>query len=342
MDILKFQNDLLNWYALHKRDLPWRKTNNPYYIWISEIMLQQTQVQTVIPYYEHFIQTFPTISSLATASLEDVYKCWEGLGYYSRAKNLQVAAKTIIEKYNGIFPNKYETILELKGIGPYTASAISSIAFNIPKGVVDGNVLRIFSRLYNDNQNIALDKTKKEYQTLCDTLISKDDPSSFNQALMDLGATICKPKHPLCENCPVQSHCQAYIHKKQLLLPVNIKKLKHTDIHYITCIIEYDNKYFLIKNKEGLLSDLYGLIQYNVESVYSFEEKFKEEYNEEIEVTEFYKEVKHVFSHRTWRMQVYKARFLKQPNLKLYNFQEMNLIPIATAHKKIIQNIEKN
>ena len=181
MNKTKFQSDLLNWYAINKRDLPWRHTNNPYFIWISEIMLQQTQVATVIPYYEHFLETFPTINDLANANLEDVYKCWEGLGYYSRARNLQEAAKTIQNQFNGIFPHTYEEILSLKGIGPYTASAISSIAFQIPKGVVDGNVLRIFSRIYNDSSNIALEKTKKHYQTLCDTLISKEDPSSLSR-----------------------------------------------------------------------------------------------------------------------------------------------------------------
>lgn len=337
----KFQDSLLTWYSINKRDLPWRQTSNPYYIWISEIMLQQTQVQTVIPYYHRFISNFPTIESLAKASLEDVYKCWEGLGYYSRAKNMQIAAQTILEKYEGIFPNTYNSILELKGIGPYTASAISSIAFNIPKGVVDGNVLRILSRIYNDNSNIALDKTKKEYQMLCDELISQKDPSSFNQALMDLGATICKPRHPNCSCCPIQDYCLAFKNNKQHLLPINIKKLKHTEIHYITCIIEYNHQFFFIKNKEGLLENMYGLVQYDVESIYSFEERFKDEYNEHIQITEFIKEYKHVFSHRTWRMQVYKAKFSHQPNLKLYQLEDIENIPIATAHKKILLNLKK-
>lgn len=336
---MKIQEDLLNWYKENKRDLPWRKTDNPYYIWISEIMLQQTQVNTVIDYYYHFIETFSTIQSLANASLEDVYKCWEGLGYYSRARNLQEAAKTVVEKHKGIFPNSYNDILALKGIGPYTASAISSIAFNIPKGVVDGNVLRIFSRLYNDYSNIATDKTKKAYQERCDQLISKEDPSSFNQALMDLGATICKPKNPLCHQCPLQKHCKAYQLNTQNTLPINIKKLKNTEINYLTCIIEYNDEIFFIKNEDGLLSGLYGFVQYDVESPKSYEELFYKDFKEEIEVCEFIKEVKHVFSHRTWKMQVYKAKFLSQPKLKLYTKKEIELIPISTAHKKLLRFI---
>lgn len=341
MNINNFQEDLLQWYNLNKRDLPWRKTNNPYYIWISEIMLQQTQVATVIPYYLNFITTFPTIQDLANAPVEMVYKCWEGLGYYSRARNLQEAAKMIIENHNGIFPNSYDEIIQLKGIGPYTASAIASIAFQIPKGVVDGNVLRIFSRLDLNYDNIALEKTKRAYQIRCDQLISKNEPSSFNQALMDLGATICKPKNPHCVICPIQKYCKAFKQNKQHILPINIKKLKNTEIQYITCIIEYNQQYLLVKNEWGLLDGLYGFIQYDVESPLSYEEKFYEQFHESIEITEFLKEVKHVFSHRTWKMQVYKAKFTKEPSIKLYSLEQIETLPLSTAHKKLFKLLNK-
>lgn len=337
MNTEHFQYDLLNWYSKNKRDLPWRKTTNPYHIWISEIMLQQTQVNTVIPYYENFIQTFPKIEDLANAPIENVYKCWEGLGYYSRARNLQEAAKKVVDKYNGIFPHTYEDLLTLKGIGPYTASAIASIAFGIPKGVVDGNVLRILSRMDCNDANIALEGTKKAYQKRCDMLISKKDPASFNQALMDLGATICKPKQPQCQICPIQKYCLAFKNNKQNILPINIKKIKNKDINYLTCFIEYEGKYLVIKNESGLLDGLYALVQFDVDSPSTFEEKFKEIYEHEIQLIEFLKETKHVFSHRTWRMQVYKARFINQPNLPLYTLKEINELPMATAHKKLFQ-----
>lgn len=341
MDKITFAQDLVSWYEKHQRQLPWRQTTEPYCIWISEIMLQQTQVQTVIPYYNNFINHFPNVLTLAHANLEEVYKCWEGLGYYSRARNLQYAALQIVEQYQGIFPCKYETILTLKGIGPYTAAAISSIAFGEAKGVVDGNVLRIISRLFNDERNIALASTRQAYQVICDELIAHVNPSSFNQGLMDLGATICKPRHPLCSSCPVRRHCQAYAAHRQNVLPVNLKKIKHQEINYLTCLIHYQDKWYLFKNDQGILGGLYGLPQLEVESPLSFEEAFKERYQEEIEIYDYLKDIKHVFTHRTWIMRVYVARFLKQPALPCYSLSQIEQLPLSTAHKKVIQLIKE-
>ena len=337
----KIAFDLVNWYQQNKRELPWRNTNNPYYIWVSEIMLQQTQVATVIPYYQHFIETFPTVNDLASSDLQAVYKCWEGLGYYSRARNLQTAAKQIVNDYQGIFPNTYASLLTLKGVGPYTASAIASIAFGIPKGVVDGNVLRIMSRVYQKEDNIAIDKTKKAYQQLTDELIRNVDPSSFNQGLMDLGATICKPQHPLCEQCPIQAHCLAYKNHQQELLPVNIKQVKHQEINYITCIIhDDDHHYFLFKNQQGLLANLYGLPQYDLESPHAFQESFEKEFQASIEIYRHLKDVSHVFTHRTWRMHVYLARFTNPGQLKRYSLEEIETLPLSTAHKKLFKLLD--
>lgn len=333
------ENVLVSWYQIHKRDLPWRKTKDPYAIWISEIMLQQTQVQTVIPYYQNFLAHFPNVSALATADLEQVYKCWEGLGYYSRARNLQTAAKQIMTDFHGIFPSTYEDLIKLKGIGPYTAAAIASIAFSRPKGAVDGNVLRIISRIYQSEQNIALPKTKQSIQDICDKLILAVDPSSFNQGLMDLGATICKPHQPLCDKCPLKDYCLSYKNQKQELLPINIKKVNHQTINYMTCLISYDDKYFLFKPTDGLLANLYALPQYEVESPKSFETAFYQDYQEEIEVYAYLKDIKHVFTHRTWKMHVYLARFLKKPKLSLYSLEELSALPISTAHQKVIKQL---
>lgn len=334
MNEKQFATNLVNWYEHNKRDLPWRKSKNPYHIWLSEIMLQQTQVQTVIPYYHRFLAHFPTIETLANANLEEVYKCWEGLGYYSRARHLQEAAKQIIAL--PAFPQTVDELLKLKGIGPYTAAAIASIAFEVKKGVVDGNVLRILARVYEKEDNIALDQTKKSFQKICDDLMGEEKPSSFNQALMDLGATICKPRHPLCDQCPISSFCLANLHHKQNILPVNIKNIKHKETHFITCLIQYQNQYFLLKNESGLLAQLYGLPQYEVESPHAFEEAFYKDYHENIEIYEKIKKIKHVFTHRTWHMHVYLARFIDQPHLPLYSKQAIEQLPIATAHKKII------
>lgn len=332
---------LCPWYQKNKRDLPWRKTNDPYAIWISEIMLQQTQVQTVIPYYQRFMERFPTVEDLANAPLETVYKYWEGLGYYRRAKHLHEAANDILTHWNGHFPNHYKDLLTLKGIGPYTASAIASIAFLEPKGVVDGNVLRIMARYDGSEANIALEKTKRDIQKRVDTLIIGANPSDFNQGLMDLGATICKPQHPLCHQCPLQQQCQAYRTQKQKVLPVVRKKRQHSEEHYLTVILKKDDRIFLTKNTEGLLENLYALPQYDLESPHAFEELFKETYGLEIQVYEHVGEVKHVFSHKTWRMHVYLATLVHK-ELNHPQFLDVHQVPMATAHKKILMALEKD
>lgn len=332
---------LVNWYEQNKRDLPWRKTKDPYCIWLSEVMLQQTQVQTVIPYYRNFLSHFPNVHALANATLEEIYKCWEGLGYYSRARHLHEAAKQIVEQ-GGNFPTTYQDLLQLKGIGPYTAAAISSIAFEFPKGVVDGNVLRIIARVFEIDENIALTKTRKHFQSICDEWIHDTLPSSFNQALMDLGATICKPKNPSCTRCPLCHDCLSYQNHKQALLPVNIKNIKRQENHFITCLITWQNKLFLIKNKEGLLAHLYGLPQYEVESPFAYEERFLSEYHVPIQITEQIQTIKHIFTHRTWYMHIYFAHFLEKPKLPLYALQDISELAISTAHKKVLQCLYKS
>jgi len=336
MDKYKLADNLIGWYRECGRDLPWRHTTNPYYIWISEIMLQQTQVATVIPYYEKFISVYPTVDDLAKAKTDELFKVWEGLGYYRRATHLKDAAIAIKENHHSLFPSSYNELLQLKGIGPYTASAIASIAFGVPKGVIDGNTLRIISRLLNRQDNIALDKTKKEYQSIIDELIFKENPSAFNQGMMDLGAMICTPKKPACERCPIRSFCEAYLKDTVHILPVNIKNIKKTENYYITAILKYEDKYFITKNQEGLLENLYGLVQYEVESPVSFEESFYNEYKIDIRLEHYLKEVKHIFTHKTWHMHIYEGQLLNQPTHHLYTYEELSRLPIATAHKKVL------
>lgn len=333
----KFQENLINWYEKNGRDLPWRHTKDPYAIWVSEIMLQQTQVDTVKPYYLRFLETLPTIEDLANADEDTAFKLWEGLGYYRRVRHMQEAAKDIVSNYHGIFPDSYEDILQLKGIGNYTASAISSIAFGKEKGVIDGNTLRILSRIYNRQDNIALDKTKKVYQLLIDKLIEGSDPSAFNQGMMDLGATICTPRNPKCELCPVLDQCKAKEKHTEGILPVNIKNTSKTDIYYITAILKKDNRYFMIKNEEGLLQNLYAFPQYEVESPLSFEETFYDEYGISVRLFEYCKEIKHVFSHRIWHMNVYIGEILDASSDIHHLYTEKNLeeLPISTAHRKV-------
>lgn len=206
----EFSKRLLDWYGRHKRDLPWRGSEDPYRIWISEIMLQQTQVDQAMPYYHRFMERFPSVYDLAKADQQEVLKVWEGLGYYSRARNLHHAAKTIVDDFDGEIPTEWNEITALKGIGPYTASAILSIAFDQPYAVVDGNVLRVLTRYYGIEKDVRSSRTKNEIQGLADGLIDPDRPGDFNQALMELGATLCVPVNPDCERCPVGEECVAY------------------------------------------------------------------------------------------------------------------------------------
>lgn len=330
------QDKLIQWYKDNHRIFPWRENTDPYRIWVSEIMLQQTTTEAVIPYFERFMNAFPDINSLARSSLEDVYKLWEGLGYYRRAKHLYETALVIADQYDGQFPSDYHDILSLKGIGQYTAGAICSIAFHQCVPAIDGNVLRIMSRLYMIDDNIALNKTQKKIFQIVEKLIQNQDASSFNQGLMDLGATICRPLHPHCTSCPIHSDCKAYHHGQQEILPVNIKKIKHQDINYITGIITYQDKFLLIKNEAGLLENLYGFIQYDVESPYSFVEKFEEDYGVQIHIRCFIKDVKHVFTHRTWYMHIYHFE-LSQEREGMYTYDQLNELPISTAHMKVLK-----
>lgn len=209
VDKESFRSDLLSWYDRNKRDLPWRGCGDPYKIWISEIMLQQTRVDQVIPYYYRFINRFPTVHDLAEAGLQEVLKVWEGLGYYSRARNLHHAAKTVAERFNGLIPDTWDEIKELKGIGPYSASAILSIAFGRPYAVVDGNVIRVLARFFGIETDVRKATTKNLIQGYADELLDPGRPGDFNQALMELGATVCTPSSPGCQNCPLGSRCAA-------------------------------------------------------------------------------------------------------------------------------------
>ena len=344
MNDLEFRRRIIDWYHADGRDLPWRHTNDPYCIWVSEIMLQQTQVDTVKPYYLRFIVQLPTISDLACANDDQIFKLWEGLGYYRRVRHMKEAAIQIMTEYGGVFPDRYEDMIKLKGIGPYTAAAIASIAFGHPKGVIDGNTLRILSRIYALSDNIALTRTKKAFQQRMDALIAPlpdlvpvyNDPSAFNQAMMDLGATICTPRQPICSSCPVQLLCAARQMGREGVLPVNIKDSTKSDIYYITAILRRGDRYFMVKNKkEGLLHDLYGFVQYEVESPIRFEETFYDDYGLNIRLEQYVKEVKHVFSHRIWHMNVYMGVILDETEEHLYTPEEILSLPVSTAHQKV-------
>ena len=233
---LKFAAELTSWYDKAKRNLPWRKTRDPYRILVSEIMLQQTRAQAVIPYYEEFLAHFPTAQDLAKAQESEVLRRWSGLGYYQRARNLQRAARRIVEL--GGFPRDYDAIRDLPGVGPYTAAAVASIAFGLAHAAVDGNVLRVIARHTADAADIGSPATKARFETIAEELLDKRDPGRFNQAMMELGATICLPRNPLCLLCPVARGCEARLEGKQSELPVKLGRRAPVRIETTLLIVE--------------------------------------------------------------------------------------------------------
>ena len=230
-----FTERLLDWFDTHKRDLPWRGETDPYRIWISEVILQQTRVVQGMDYYRRFLEAFPTCAALAAAPEAEVLKVWQGLGYYSRARNLHAAARQIMADHGGVFPSDYPSIRNLKGVGDYTAAAIASIAFGLPHPAVDGNVLRFVARYQGIFDNIAAPATRKLVETTCQKWIPNDRPGDFNQAMMEMGAMVCTPKNPSCPECSFASECYAFQHQQVEQLPVKQKNItvKNRYFHYL-------------------------------------------------------------------------------------------------------------
>ncbi len=238
---------LLEWYNREKRDLPWRHTQNPYPIWLSEVILQQTRVDQGLPYYHAFLNRYPTIRVLAAAPEQEVLKLWQGLGYYSRARNLLSTARQITEDHGGNFPKTYEGLLSLKGIGPYTAAAIASFAFDLTYAVVDGNVNRVLARLFDVHTPVNSTAGKKEIQALADAQLDQTYPAQYNQAIMELGAVVCTPAKPNCPLCPIQDHCLAFANGTVEKLPVKLKGKKAVDRHMDYAVLETADHFILRK-----------------------------------------------------------------------------------------------
>ena len=254
---MNFSEILLQWYTLNKRELPWRNTHNPYFIWLSEIILQQTRVEQGLPYYLKFTKAFPTVTDLAKAKEDKVLKLWQGLGYYSRARNLHYSAKYIAQYYDGIFPKKYNDILNLKGVGTYTAAAIASFSFRLPYAVVDGNVIRVLSRVFGVETLFDTTLGKKKYQKLAQDLLNKKNPAENNQAIMEFGAVQCIPKSPKCSSCPFISDCVAYNTNSIDKFPVRSKKIKVKKRILNYLLIQNENAVILGKRNEGIWKGLY-------------------------------------------------------------------------------------
>lgn len=348
--IISFRHTLLAWYDQEKRDLPWRRTTNPYCIWISEIMLQQTQVKTVIPYYKRFLETFPTLLDLAEAKEEELLKVWEGLGYYSRVRNMQIAARQIKDNFGGKFPENHDDILSLQGIGPYTAGAIASIAFNLPTPAVDGNVMRVMARLFEVNYDIGDPKNRKIFQAIMEVLIDPVRPGDFNQALMDLGTDIESAKTPRPDDSPIRYFSGAYLHGTMDKYPIKKPKRKPKPLSIAFFIIENEKGEFLLqKNTQArLLGGFWTFPLLEEKTSKSATKKaFQDIYSKEISWQKMeVPTITHIFSHQRWNITIYKGN-LKQASiaetdtLKWVAHKDFHHFPFATPQKKVIEQYFK-
>ncbi|MFK8242347.1 MULTISPECIES: A/G-specific adenine glycosylase [unclassified Facklamia] len=356
--INQFRSDLLAWYDANKRDLPWRRDNNPYYIWISEIMLQQTQVATVIPYFERFIATIPDIATLAQVDEQVLLQLWQGLGYYSRARNLKIAAQQIVEKHGGEMPKTMPELLALKGIGPYTAAAIGSMAFNLPEPAIDGNLLRVTARLFELDADIAKPSSRKQFAAILYELIDPKRPGDFNQAMMDLGATIMTPTNYYPENSPVKDYDASFINETAENYPVKSKKVKQTHHTMIAYYIQDSSGNVLYRQhlEEELLTGLwhFPMVEYDIdyeaatqkELLEPLAERYRLDWllHDEVRVNAIaFPVVKHVFSHRVWHVQLISVT-LTESNVKeipsgwqWVSNQDWLILPISTLQKKLEQ-----
>lgn len=294
---------LLNWFHQNKRELPWRKTDDPYKIWLSEAMLQQTRVEQAIPYYFRFLAAFPTVFDLASAPLDEVLKQWEGLGYYARARNLHQAAQEIVEKHQGIFPKNPADALALKGVGAYTQAAVLSIAYGIPLAALDGNVIRVLSRWFCFEEDVKDPKNRKKLQDLADEVLIHTDAGDWNEAMMELGATICTPKNPKCQNCPMQESCLAFQKGNPMEYPKSKKKAPIPHQQIAVAVIQNESGKYLINRRpdKGLLGGLWefpGGKQEEGESlVQTCIRETQEEMGIEIGVLHKITTVNHTFTH---------------------------------------------
>lgn len=330
---------LLEWFKENKRDLDWRKNRTPYTILVSEVMLQQTRVEAVRSYYKRFIEELPNFESLATCSEERLLKLWEGLGYYSRARNLKKCAMQIVEQYNGIFPKSYEQAIQLSGVGAYTCGAVLSLGYNLKYAAVDGNVLRVLTRYTASSLDISLDKTKQYFKTQIEKIMP-NDAGTFNESLMELGATICMPKIAKCEECPLQHTCKAYQKHQQLNFPIKPKAKEKKVFEYSCLFITDGKKYILIPKESNLLKGLPSpfLIDRFLTSNEAMEEAERLGFKTK-NVTSL-NDKKHIFTHQIWFMKGYK---LLVENLLDYpcftESQIQNDLSISSCFKKFIEEI---
>lgn len=345
----QFRSEITAWYDSHKRELPWRKTGDAYKIWLSEVILQQTRVDQGMSYYKKFIERYPSITDLAAADEDEILKLWQGLGYYSRARNLHHSAMQVVNDLGGRFPKDYKSLKKLKGVGDYTAAAVSSIAYGLPYAVVDGNVYRVLSRLFGIEEPIDSTEGKKLFSRLAGELLDESNPGTYNQALMEFGALHCTPKSPSCGNCPFQSSCVAYKEGRQEHFPLKSKKTKQRKRYFNYLVIEHREGLYINKRKgEGIWENLHDFPNVETEKLVEFPELTRQEAWGKI-IPESYTLVKvspvykHVLSHqkisaRFWELKIDKSNSFLRDNFQLIKNDRIS----ALAVPKLIDNYLEN
>ncbi len=342
IDSQLFANTLIRWYGQHKRALPWRDTRNPYYIWLSEVILQQTRVAQGLPYYLKFTDAYPTVQDLAAAPEDEVLRLWQGLGYYSRARNMHHTARQIVDEYGGNFPDTYQELLKLRGIGSYTAAAIASFAFREQVAVLDGNVFRVLARVFGVTDDIAAPASRKIFQKLADTLVPADHPDTFNQAIMEFGAIQCTPLMPDCLFCPLQQACFAFNHGMVQELPVKSKAKAHRLRYFHYLVFEWQGQYYLRKRLAGdIWQGLYDFFLYESEDKQLNPEALLTELREAginvapEQVKLPHKEYKHTLSHQKITAKFYyvklgsrlKQEIVQEARLTLFDSEKIDALP---------------
>ena len=317
---MTFSVQIISWYKKHKRDLPWRGIKDPYKIWLSEIILQQTRVDQGTPYYHRFIKKYPTIQNLAEVHEEEVLKLWQGLGYYSRARNLHFAAKQVMKQFGGKFPSTYKEILSLKGVGEYTAAAVASFAFDLPHAVVDGNVYRLLARYFGIYTPINSSKGKKTFFTLANELLDEQSASEYNQGIMEFGSQQCKAVNPDCMICPLQESCVAHQSKSVTKLPVKLKNVKQKKLYFDYFFIDYKGNTFLKKrSRKGIWQNLYDFPLIKNEKKTNEKEILNDVHKflkVPFEIFSTSKEYKHILSHRIIFARFWSVKINSEPTLK--------------------------
>lgn len=339
-------NRLINWYSIHKRDLPWRNTKDPYLIWVSEIILQQTRINQGINYYYNFTKTFPDVESLANAKTDHVLKIWQGLGYYSRARNMHFTANHIVNNLNSKFPNTFDELKKLKGIGDYTAAAIASFSFNQPVPVVDGNVFRVLARLFNINESTQTSKGKMIFFNKANELIDRKNPGDFNQAIMEFGSLHCTPVNPNCENCPFRDSCIAYANNTIDQLPVKKQKIKIHNRYFHYLHITYKNNILIEQRiQEDIWKLLYQFPLIETSSKINEQElfnnsKWKQLFNNnQTTIKSSVVSITHILSHQKIHAWFYQIEIDELTPFLKNNYK---LIPIGDIHKYSIPKLIDN